>query len=301
MNPIERIAAFVAQHDQRPPASVSGRWHNIQIKPDLGSGEVLNVGVAFVDDAARVHLKMARDLSRLACLYDERIDVRSFERLSALIEDAYSGVNLADFTLSALSGHAHISEGRFASGASINEILSQFYETTVPLGRPAVTPISQRGVRAKSVSTSTAQERVVKRLLERMGQRAVPFVARGPWIVVEPDGREHRIEVPIRAAGRLCASVVSVWSKNEYQRKFQLAKGGLDLDTVQAQAPGERLGLFVMRPMDEEGYSKAELDQIDLEIDEVAWQLRKTANIEVEQGEDAEDLSEKLEQWLEAA
>ena len=95
--------------------------------------------------------------------------------------------------------------------------------------------------------------------------------------------------------------MVSLWSKDEYRRKFQLAKAGLDLDTVQAHNPGERLGLFVMRPMEEHGYSKTELDDIDGEIDEAAWQLRKLANIEVEQGEDANSLSEKLEGWLEAA
>lgn len=70
MTSIDSIANFVASQDRRERPMVTGHWHNLQIKPDLGSSEVLNVGVAFVDQAQNVHLKLARDLSRLSCLYD---------------------------------------------------------------------------------------------------------------------------------------------------------------------------------------------------------------------------------------
>lgn len=301
MTSIDSIANFVASQDRRERPMVTGHWHNLQIKPDLGSSEVLNVGVAFVDQAQNVHLKLARDLSRLSCLYDDRVDVRSFERLCTVIEGAYNGSALDSFRLAELSPQASLSSGRYASGTSIGEILTTFFNATVPLAHPRAGRKAQvRQPRARAISTADAQQQVIEELLSRMGMRAVPYIAQAPWVVTE-DGRERKIDVPIRAAGRLCASVVSLWSKDEYRRKFQLAKAGLDLDTVQAHNPGERLGLFVMRPMEEHGYSKTELDDIDGEIDEAAWQLRKLANIEVEQGEDANSLSEKLEGWLEAA
>lgn len=301
MTSIDSVAQFVASQDRREGAKIAGRWHNLQIKPDLGSSEILNVGVAFVDEARNVHLKLARDLSRLTCLYDDRIDVRSFERLCTVIEGAYNGSALDAFNLAELSPQASLSAGRYASGSSIGEILNTFFSATVPLAQPRMErATSVRQPRARSISTADAQQRVIEHLISRMGVRAVPYIAQTPWVVTE-DGRERKIDVPIRSAGRLCASVVSVWSKDEYRRKFQLAKAGLDLDTVQAHNPGERLGLFVMRPMEEQGYSKAELEDIDGEIDEAAWQLRKLANIEVEQGEDASELSGKLEDWLKAA
>ena len=91
MTSINSVAQYVASQDRREGTKIAGRWHNLQIKPDLGSSEILNVGVAFVDEARNVHLKLARDLSRLTCLYDDRVDVRSFERLCAVIEGAYNG------------------------------------------------------------------------------------------------------------------------------------------------------------------------------------------------------------------
>lgn len=302
MKSMKDIAAFVAGHGDNRDVAIAGRWHNLQLKPDLGSGELLNVGVAFVDQGNRVHLRMARDLSRLRCLYDDRVDVRSFEELCCVIEDAYNGTPWDDFQLSRLTSHASLGGGRYASGTSIGQILTSFYEATVPLGRAQAerSPAAHRG-RARNIPTDVARDIVISRLIQRMGQRVVPYIARGPWVVRDESGREHRVEVPIRASGRLCASVISLWTKDPYRRKFQLAKAGLDLDTVQANAPGERLGLFVMRPMAEEGYSKSELDEIDDEIDEAAWQLRKLANIEVEQGEHADELAGKLETWLEAA
>lgn len=301
MKSIDRIAAYIAAHDGADRTAVSGRWHNLQIKPDLGSGELLNVGVAFVDDGNRVHLRMARDLSRLTCLYDDKVDVRSFEKLCSVIEEAYDGASWDDFRLSQLSAHAALSEGRYASGASVSDILAGFYEATVPLGRvPGDARVSRRSP-ARTITTAAARLSVIEHLMGRMGERAVPFIARGPWIIPGLPGQEHRVEVPIRAPGRVCASVVSLWSKDEYRRKFQLSQAGLDLDTVRAHVSGERLGLFVMRPLEEEGYSVADLNDIDEEIDQAAWQLRKIANIEIEQGEDAEALSGKLEEWLKAA
>jgi len=70
---------------------------------------------------------------------------------------------------------------------------------------------------------------------------------------------------------------------------------------IKTHAGNERLGLFVMRPMGGEGYSRSDLENIDGEIDEAAWQLRKVAQIEVEQAPDADSLSERLEGWIEAA
>ncbi|KGO99769.1 hypothetical protein [Novilysobacter defluvii] len=299
-NPDE-IAAFIACQDHRAKHAVSGRWHNLQIRPDLGSGELLNAGVAFVDEGSRVHLRMARDLSRLKCLYDDRVDVQSFEQLSMLIEEAFDGANWEDFRLSQLSAHVSLSGGRYASGTSISEILSSFYEATVPIGKRPEGAKGVRTTRTRSISTQTARDSVIQRLMQRMGQRALPYIARGPWTLSEPTGQVHQLDLPIRAPGKLCATVVSLWAKERYRRKFQLAQAGLDLGTVQAQSPTERLGLFVMRPMEEEGYSQDDLNAIDNEIDEASWQLRKVANIQVEQGEDAESLSEKLEEWLEAA
>lgn len=301
MKSLQDIAAFVASQDEKKGPAISGRWHNLQLKPDLGSGELLNFGVAFVDDGNRVHLKVARDLSRLTCFYDDRVDVPSFEHLCSLIADGFNGARLEDFCLSQLSVHAQLSEGRYASGASIGEILNGFYEATVPIGRPRIGQAPNAVARARTISTPAAREEVINRLLHRMGQRALPFIARDPWIVRDEAGVERKIDIPIRAPGRLSAAVISLWSKATYNRKFQLMKAGLDLDTIKTHAVNERLGLFVMRPMGGEGYSRSDLQDIDGEIDEAAWQLRKVARIEVEQAPDAESLSGLLETWLEVA
>ena len=300
MTSIEQLAEFVASRSNRRAANVSGHWHNLQIRPDLGSGEVLNVGVAFVDAAQIVHLKLADDLSRLTCLYDHRVDVASFERLCAVIQGAYDGSPLEAFNLNPLSNQTTLSAGRYAAGSSIQEILDSFFDATVPLAQPRSQPLFSKAQRAKVVSTADAQQRVIKELIIRMGARAVPFIAQSPWLVTE-EGRERKINVPFRAPGKLSATVVSVWTKDRYRRKYQLSEAGLDLDIVQSYAPDEKLGLFVMRPMVDQSYSSTELEEIDGEIDEAAWKLRKLANVSVETGSNAGEISGKLQDWLLAA
>lgn len=290
----------VVDHPSASTATIAGQWHNIQLRPDMGAGDMLNVGVAFVDASHHVHLRMAHDLSRLTCLYDDAIDVASFEHLCSVVESAFNGVPVNSFHLSNLSPNAFMSDGRYASGESIEEILARLFEATVPVGRPRESDRQPR-TRAKSLSTEQVTKLVIDRLVERMGQRAIPFISGGLWTVHDRSGAERKIRLPIRRAGRICASVASVCTKDEYRRRFQLAKAGLDLDTVREHSGHERLGLLVLRPMTSDGYTESELQSIDNEIDDTAWQLRSVANIDVEASDDVDHLSETLQEWIEEA
>lgn len=294
------LVRSVLEHASASPAPIAGQWHNIQLRPDVGAGDTLNVGVAFVDAGNNVHLKMARDLSRLSCLYDDVIDIASFEKLCSVVEEGFNGVPAEAFQLNKLSPNALISEGRYASGTSIEEILARLFEATVPVARPKEAD-KQTRTRSKSISTEQATKLIIERLVARMGQRAIPFVSAPTWTVRDPSGAERKIRIPVRRAGRMCASVVSVCTKDQYNRRFQLAKAGLDLDTVGKRSGGERLGLLVLRPMNADGYSESELLSIDNEIDDTAWQLRSVANIDVEANDDVETLTETLQGWLEDA
>jgi len=298
MNPSDEFASILMSRGASS-APVVGRWHNLQLRPDLGSGEVLNIGVAFVDENDRVHLQLAHELPRLACLYDDRVDIQSFEKLCILIQGAYNGRAIEELNLAALSEHTSLSQGRYASGASVREILDRFFEATVPLARAYAPP--GRASRARIIATSTARSLVVQSLVDRMGARIAPFISRAPWTVSGEGEIPRRVEIPIRAPGVLSASVVSVWSKNTHQRKLQLASAGIDLEIIKKTAPDERLGLFVMRPNSEPGYSRRDLEAIDSEIDEARWRLKDMASIKIESEDTYEALSERLEEWVAAA
>lgn len=297
MNHVDWIRNVVDQASTST-VSVEGQWHNIQLRPDIGAGDTLNVGVAFVDASHRVHLRMAHDLSRLSCLYGNAIDIASFERLCDVVESEYNGVPVSKFQLSKLSPNAVMSDGRYASGESIEEIVTRLFETTVPVGKPREFEKQPR-TRAKSLSTEQATKLIIDCLVERMGQRAIPFISRGLWTIYDRGGAERQIRLPIRRPGRICASVISVFTKDEYRRRFQLAKAGLDLDTVREHSGQERLGLLVLRPMISDGYTENELLSIDNEIDDTAWQLRSVANIDVEASDDVDHLGGTLQGWIE--
>ena len=301
MKSADDIAAFIEGHGVGVKPLVAGKWHSLQIRPDPASGELLNIGVAFVDDSERVHLRLASDLSRLECLYDDRIDVASFERLSGLIQEAFNGAKFSDFRLAEFTPHALLTQGRYASGASINGILQRFYEDTVPLGRCRATDKVSRQPRARSITTETAQSKVINCLKQRMGNNVFRYLPDRYHVIKEANGAEHELRFPIRVPGQVAASIVSLWVKNDDRRQLRLTRAGLDLGMLNERSGGERLGLFVMRPSVGNGYSQSDVSDIDNEIDDAAWRLRRVANIEIDQGEDPEQLSERLQHWIEAA
>lgn len=108
---------------------LQGTWRNIRLIPDPGTGEILNVGVMFCDETGANHVRLLANFERLECLYGDRLDL---EHLRFLFHVAQADWAKGSVPCSP-SPQLVLSEPKYASGDSVDEILEDLYGDTVTL------------------------------------------------------------------------------------------------------------------------------------------------------------------------
>lgn len=279
-----------------PGVQIRGHWFNIRVCPARASGEILNIGVGFIDDQGRLFTRLASDFGRLTCLFDDRVDTESFNRMASLIQAEFNGSAATPSKLLEVVPELLVSELKAASGSSVEKILANLFAATVTIGQPRV----DRTMRERGITTEQLRDEVVGALRKRHGAKIEGYIPRRPVIVV--DGKSRKVALTFRKEGRLAASLISIWHREHDRRKASLLEAALDLDVVQRHSSrNERLGLFVVRPMStSEAFTQSELGQIDTEVDDVAWRLRDLApkRAVVEAASSPHEIASQVESWL---
>lgn len=110
-----------------PTPAMTGRWLNIRICPDLALGELLNVGVGFVDSySEKIHIRLVDRFDRFRLLYGEE-----FEHELRMMLRILGSTDLEDNREPPFP-NIRFSELKFAAGNSVEEILDRLFEVTVP-------------------------------------------------------------------------------------------------------------------------------------------------------------------------
>lgn len=110
-----------------PTPAVTGRWFNIRVCPDLALGELLNVGVGFVDSSSgETYVRVAHRLDRVRLLYGKEFE-EELRRMLRVIEN--TGLQ---HTTESPFPNIRVSEQKFAAGTSFEEILGRLFDLTVP-------------------------------------------------------------------------------------------------------------------------------------------------------------------------
>lgn len=269
---------FDAEDTAAKPA-VTGKWFEIRLAPDLITGEILNIGVGFIQARSkRFFFKLLDSAAPFACLYGAR-GREQFSFLLAVTREAL----LAHGPSDRISPHISFGELRSAQGASVEAILDSMYKTVVTLGRRAaetaelLTPAERKAPR----STETIRKRI-RRAFRKNDPKGFTDYWRDDPVTVQVDGHRRPIDMQIWQAQaglfnpRCFGIIVSACYKDQHYRKAYLNGAYHDLTIARAymqQGQGKG-GIFILRPEDGEN-----LAQIDNEIDNTVWALEKKFGI----------------------
>lgn len=261
---------------------VKGKWCEIRVTPDLIAGELLNIGVCFIDSKKLVHYKLMESANPFGCLYGKG----SLEQFQHLLK-------ATDFLLKENGVKAnfgsHIKFGHFREyvGENVELILEELYTAVVTLGRSKnIESIDANNRIHRSINTADLRKNLLRRFKERHKDQYLQFWKDEP-ITVQQGGIYHAIDMPIWSADdllrpRCFGTVISVDYSDPVYRKSFLNTAYKDLtiarDYLSKDAQG---GIFILRPSLDSN-SESLINEIDNEIDATTWALINKYKIKAE-------------------
>jgi len=270
----QRIRSEVPLAERNP---VRGQWFNIRLQPDLFAGEQLNVGVAFVDHGGTVHTRITDDLSRLQCLYDSRVDLDEMGFIVDMVSALYDRAHIDDIHAKPCSPQIILGEPAYAAGASIQAILTDFFEETVSL-RASSGADAVRKPRFQSSSNEAVREELFAWMKLNHAELARRIIPASPHFKVRTSlhnlNQEHSVELHLRAPGKAAGCIVSANCKTPHTAELRILQAAINLNTAIRHLEGERCGLFILRPDKSSGLPSHILARFDDLIDESVWKLR---------------------------
>jgi hypothetical protein len=278
---------------------VRGKWLNIRLKPDVFSGELFNIGVGFIDQHGTIHSQFTEDLSRLQCLFDDRIDLDEMRFLVDLAAAQYDRTTFEQIKDNSISPQIILGETSYASGKSIASILDDFYDETVSLkafGEEAKT----RRPRFISSSNEFVRSEVFTWLREHHAMMANQIIPSNSQFVIQTSEgsslQKHTVELPLRAPGRAAGSIVSAYCKTAQTAELRILQAAMNINTAVRHLQGETCGLFILRPGDDSALPRSTLDRFDDLIDESVWKLRD-AGVHVGVEDSIPKLGKEIVEW----
>lgn len=278
---------------------VHGKWFNIRVMPDLATGELLNIGVAFSSADHRLVFKMLDRFEAFSCLYHNRVTTETLRFLVQTVESSLpEQLSPGDLPLIP-SPHIRFSDPKFISGHDPVEILDDLYQETVTLAHAGQ---EKTGEPEKSASLNTASVRKqVFAAIARLDPLS-NIVAEDPqWpLPIKEDGKLRVLDMPLRSVHRF-GTVLSAFYQSEHIFKFHLWKAGLDLATAFRLYPGDHGGLFILQPSrSEPGYTKKDRERIRNNIAELACRMPQD-EFRLTTSDSDDTLAEQILDWAKAA
>lgn len=277
-----------------------GKWVNIRLQPNLLSGEQLNVGVGFIDQTGRFHTRVSTDLSRLRCLYDERIDLEDMQVLLALAADQLDRKRYESGMPETISPQLSFSPPSYAAGNSIDDILNTFFDQTVSLVSPQPETEDSKRPYFRGYSNTAVRQHLREWMVKHHHKVASRIFSHDAAFVIRSnDGgqaEEHSVDLPLRQPGKLAGSVVSAFCSGTQTAELRLLQSAMSINTAKRHLYNERIGLFVLRPDHTSGLDRKTLSRFDDVIDESVWQLRD-AGVHVGVEPSIERLGKEVAEW----
>jgi hypothetical protein len=279
---IHRLSSLAAPV---PAPRVSGQWFNIRYCPDLAGGELLNIGVGYVDAKRNeVHARLIENLEAFRAVFGE-----SFEQEVRFVVDVVKSA-LARQQLAPPMKSVVFSDRRFAAGESEQELIDRLYEATVSFHEARLaTPIK----RDAAQNNATVRKAVFDAIRLKADLRADRIIASEPIFIARDGERTYPLDIPIRS-DRLLGALVSGAYRSKQPLENNLLRATLDLETAAIIFKQDRLGFFVMRAVD--AMDAAFTRIVDDVIDTIAWKLVKQG-VHVGVEETPERLADDILGW----
>lgn len=268
-----------------PAPKVSGQWFNIRYCPDLAGGELLNIGVGYVDAQRQmVHARLIENLDAFRVLFGE-----SFEQEVRFARDVVRS-SLADRALDPPLRSVMFSERRFAAGESEQELVDRLFEATVSFNEARAVNAARREV---AQNNATVRKAVFDAIRLKADLRADRIIAPDPVYIARDGDRTYPLEIPIRSE-RLLGGLVSADYRTKQPLENNLLRASLDLETAARIFRQDRLGFFIMRSV--EAVDAAFSRVADDVIDTIGWKLLKQG-VHVSVEDTPERLADEILSW----
>jgi hypothetical protein len=241
---------------------VRGNWRNIRWMPNTSTGEVLNIGVVFNTVSGDTHVRMLDYFERVKCLYSGKL--------------ARDAKFLTDVTREALLARVDppvanviLSESKFASGLSVDEVLSALFTATVPLGSPREMQATSAREPTVVETTQTVRQFVLDELKRISGERASRIISSERVMQVNDGSRTYHIDIPLQTASAL-GTIVSARSSRIGDAELTLHRADTDLQIARQVYKRDSLFMYVVRPS-----IGTNLEKVDALLDEFTFKFKR--------------------------
>lgn len=265
-------------------AATTGEWFPIRIMPDLATGELLNVGVVFVDQTGQRHFRLIENARPFRCLYG----ATGQENYSFLLQVLREHLQRADALISP-SPHIILGKRAYAAGESCDEVVNRLFGAMVALRCDEAThDVYEKA----SVNTETARRNVFKAMKAKAPAQFERLVRNAPVRLEDNRGNPLILDLPLwndqpdmySGHGPRFGTIVSAHYRDKVYRGSSLNGGSLGLLTA-AMILGEQGGrgsLLILRPADgTEGYDRKMLNLIENDIDTATFALQGRKDLRI--------------------
>ncbi|WP_156955244.1 hypothetical protein [Polaromonas glacialis] len=250
-----------------------GIWQVARLCLDRATGEQLNVGVVFTDhQGGGITSRFLSNLSGLRCLYnDDMADDAGF-----LIDQAEQALGQG---VRIPSGwNISLGEPLFVRGETPQSIVDSMFKRMVPLGSRE--NAAERLDGDDHAHTTRNVRKTVRELLSKhMHSKKAPEFWRAAPVVSAQDGGEVQIDLQIFGAGKegdYRGSIASAWYKTHYHRSAYLDRAANAVLKAREVYPSASNIMYLLQPLDIEGFTRADMGVIQKEIDGLSWLLKKS-------------------------
>ena len=288
-------ALFDADAKSAAKPRVQGKWFEIRLTPDPVTGELLNVGVGFIQARTKAfHFRILESGAVFGCLYGSA-GREQFEFLLTSVRQALA----AHGPSTNISPHITFGPPRFASGDSAEAIVDQMYQTVVTLARrPQLASDDAPEEKTKGAARSTEKVRgVVRSAFKRRDKPGFLEYWRDDPVPVIVDQITHPLDCQIwmgedLVRARAFASIVSACYVDEHYRRSFLTGAYHSLTIARSYSPNAKGGFFILAP-DSSSRLAALRRTIENEIDNTTWILAKRFKINAEVETEMKAIKEK--------
>ena len=240
------------QADAQP--SCHGKWRAISMRLDEYTDEYLNVGVMFCH-AGKVEVRMLDTFDRVKCLYGNRVELPSLTHLMLDIEDAVrqSKGDLPDD----LSDTIRLGQPLFASGEGAEEIVDEFFNDVVTLGKPT-NKKARTSFRYRS--NFKVRETVFELMREKMALEAENIIRQDPYRLRLNNSATIDVDIPLLTA-TAAGTIVSAWYKSPLVVENNLLQAASDLLLVYSNSERRKAAMSVLMPAPSSGLTVREFQK----------------------------------------
>lgn len=266
------ISNFFDDAEIQSAPSIEGQWFTIRLIPDLVAGEIFNVGVAFLDSNAKLHFQIIPTARPFKCLFgDAGLD--NFGFLLNVIRKRLTD-NIIESTP---SPHIVFTEPTYASGTTVDEIISSLYHTMVNL---QCDDIDDGGVLLdkQPLGTEVLRKSIMGRVKKNMPMIYEQIFQKEPIHIEDPTTKSSfYLDMPIwnkrgnlfNDAPTCFGTIISTAYKTKIHRGFYLEHGCTQIrNTCEIVGKKSKAGFIIFRaPPDTKGFTESLNAQIDNELD----------------------------------